>query len=86
MDEEKRVLMNKRVEVEKMEALKDQTLRQVHDVSQNITLLTVFFLFVAQIRPQVDSAQDRRNSGLHCCSIARKFGHQNKRWGKTRHV
>ena len=86
MDEEKRVLMNKRIDVEKMEALKDQTLRQVHDVSPNITLLTVSFLFEAQIRPQANSKKNRGDSGLHCCSLARKFRHQDKRWGKTRHV
>ena len=37
LDEKKRSLMQKRIELEKQDALKDLTIRQMHDVSPIIT-------------------------------------------------
>ena len=39
LDEKKRSLMHKRIELEKQDALKDLTIRQMHDVSPQITQL-----------------------------------------------
>ena len=39
LDEKKRSLLHKRIELEKQDALKDLTIRQMHDVSPQITQL-----------------------------------------------